>query len=96
MRPNIFQQIVNNPIHKRSGHALRPLVLSLLLKVDHLQDQQEILRLEGHGGSNDAIDESMTSKRRKRNTWQQNSNREEMSSLLLCAREYTSEFQYRF
>jgi len=37
-------QAIRNPIHQRSGHILRQLVLALLLKHDHLQEHHHQLR----------------------------------------------------
>ncbi len=87
---------MDNPIHHRSGHALRQLVLALLLKHDHVLHQQQ--HAEEVYAAAAAQDASRTpdqlAKRREKQAQQQATALASMANLLQSARDYTAEFQY--
>mgnify|MGYP000427202985 CR=1 FL=1 len=83
----VFLQIVDNPIHRRSGHALHQLTLAYLLKFDHLrQHQAKIVNSLSAPADDD---------KRVRQAEQQQTARAEMAEVLQRALGTTAEFQYR-
>lgn len=92
--------MIENPIHQRSGHALRQLVLALLTKHDHIGQQLLDARrkrkaLESIGEETTDTDSLKTlEQRRERSRDQEDNMMSTMVKLLKLAGEYASEFQW--